>query len=501
VTAEHRAERFTLVEWALLAALLVLALALRLRVGINTTYLVHPDETFDYLDEGFRLAFGYGGLDWTYRLGLRNYLFPGMIAGVMRFAALFGSRPDVYLNAVAAVMSLLSLPVVACAFVWGRRAGGTTAALVTGFVAAVWFELIYFAPHTLSETMAMGVLPLGACLCDDQDGPVPDWRLWLGGSMLGLGCVFRIQIAPAVVAVGLWLLWRRGARTFWVLLAGGAIPVVAAGLLDWATYTYPFQSFIFNVWANLIGGVSTHFGTQPFYYYADLEAHYLGGTLAVLALLALLGGQLRPLPLLLAVVIIGTHSALGHKEYRFLAPALPFVIVSVGLGASRIIAGLERQSGTGRRAALVATALVLFAFASWAQALEGPFRREWFRGSGEIAAARSIAAMSDVCGIGAYGIDGSALAGTARYHHDVPVYVVSKPERFPQDAVSFNVVIAPDDHLPPPAGFSSAGCWTNGFNDATLNARMPHICVLVRPGACRPGAVSDPDSDHVPGWF
>ena len=303
------------------------------------------------------------------------------------------------------------------------------------------------------------------------------------------------------MAVGLWLLWRRGARTFRVLLAGGAIPVVAAGLLDWATYTYPFQSFIFNVWANLVGGVSAHYGVQPLYYYADLEAHYLGGTLAVLAVLALLGAQLRPLPLLLAVVIIGTHSALGHKEYRFLAPALPFVVVSVGLGASRIIAWLQRQSGAAGRTALVATALVLFAFASWAQALEGPFRREWFRGSGEIAAARSIAAMSDVCGIGAYGIDGSALAGMARYHHDVPVYTVSKPERFVQDAVSFNVLIAPDDHLPPAAGFAMAGCWANGFNEASFNTRMPHICVLVRPGACRPGAVSDPDLDHVPGWF
>ena len=86
--------------------------------------------------------------------------------------------------------------------------------------------------------------------------------------------------------------------------------------------------------------------------------------------------------------------------------------------------------------------------------------------------------MHDVCGIGAYGIDGTALAGTARYHHDAPVYAISKPDRFVQDSVSFNVVIAPDDRLPPAAGFAEVGCWANGFNEATLNKRMPHICVL-----------------------
>jgi len=499
--AGQRAQPFTRTEWSLLAGLLALALACRLYVGIDTTYITHPDENFDYLEQGFRLAFGRGTVTWTYQLGLRNYLFPGFIAGVMRLGAMFGSRPDAYLNAVAVAMSLLSLSVVVCAFVWGRRVGGTMAALVTGFVAAVWFELIYFAPHTLSETITMDVLTAGACLCDDQDGPVTDRRLWFGGAMLGLACVFRIQIAPAVVAIAVWLLWRRGARGFSLLVAGGAVPVVAAGLLDWATYSYPFQSFILNVWANLFSGISAHYGTQPVTYYADLEAHYLGGFLAVLAVLALLGGWCRPLLLILALVIIGTHTALGHKEYRFLAPALPFVMVPAGLGLSRVLGWLEVRSGGARRPALVAAALGMVAFASWAQAVEGPFRREWFRGSGEIAAARSIAAMHEVCGIGAYGIDGTALAGTARYQHDAPVYAISKADRFAQDSVSFNVVIAPDDRLPPAAGFSEVGCWANGFNEASLNKRMPHICVLVRPGTCRPGVVEDPDPDHVPGWF
>ena len=140
MTPGQHTKPFTRTEWSLLAALLAVALACRLYVGINTTYITHPDENFDYLEQGFRLAFGYGTATWTYQLGLRNYLFPALIAGVMRLGALFGSSPDAYLNAVAVVMSLLSLSVVACAFVWGHRVGGTLAALVTGFVAAVWFE-------------------------------------------------------------------------------------------------------------------------------------------------------------------------------------------------------------------------------------------------------------------------------------------------------------------------------------------------------------------------
>lgn len=85
----------------------------------------------------------------------------------------------------------------------------------------------------------------------------------------------------------------------------------------------------------------------------------------------------------------------------------------------------------------------------------------------------------------------------------MPIATISRAERFAQGAVSFNVTIAPDAHLPPMAGTGLvlARCWANGFNGASFNTRMPRVRVLVRQGPCRPGAVPDSDTNHVPGWF
>ena len=43
-----------------LAGILSFALALRLFLLLTHTYIVHPDETFQYLEQAHRLAFGYG---------------------------------------------------------------------------------------------------------------------------------------------------------------------------------------------------------------------------------------------------------------------------------------------------------------------------------------------------------------------------------------------------------------------------------------------------------
>jgi phosphatidylinositol glycan class B len=278
VTVSYRIndDRMPQTQQIMLAAICLVALLLRLRVGINTTYLIHPDEMFDYLEQGFRLAFGYGTQTWTYQDGLRSYLFPALLALPMKLGSLLGPAPGSVLNAAAVFMSLMSLSVVVVAFLWGRRTAGTIGAGVTGCLAAVWFELIYFAPHALSEVMATNFLVVAAYLCPDQARMPPSaWRLrWLG-VCLGLTIVIRIQLAPAVLVILLWLLIRHPWRTVLRVAMAAALPVLAAGMLDWVTYSYPFQSLFLNFWANIVGGVAHYYGgVQPFYYLVDMEIHY-----------------------------------------------------------------------------------------------------------------------------------------------------------------------------------------------------------------------------------
>jgi hypothetical protein len=488
-------------QQAMLAAICAAALLLRLRVGLNTTYLIHPDEVFDYLEQGFRLAFGYGTESWTYQDGMRSYLFPALLAVAMKLGSLFGPAPASLLNAVAVLMSLMSLSVVVVAFLWGRRTGGTIGAAVTGSLAAVWFELIYFAPHAMSEVVATDFLVVAAYLCPERPGaPRSTWRLrWLG-VCLGLTIVLRVQLTPAVLVIVLWLLARHPRRLALHVCSAAAVPILLAGMLDWGTYNYPFQSLFLNIWANIFGGVARYFGgVQPFWYLADMEIHYQTGMFAIIALTCAVAGWRLPLLLAIPAAIVASHSLIGHKEYRFIYPALPFVFVLAGVAT----ADLARRLAPGDRPAvgqgLAALFILVWSFASWAQAIEGPFRREWLRGSGQLAAARFIAGLPDICGLGGYASP-AGLPGLVLINHDVPIVFQSTPKTFAADARSFNVVLAADDNLPPGSDFTLAGCWSNGFNEASFNQRMPRVCVLTRPGGCRPGAAADQGLPRPPGW-
>jgi hypothetical protein len=49
---------------------------------------------------------------------------------------------------------------------------------------------------------------------------------------------------------------------------------------------------------------------------------------------------------LLALVIILSHSFLGHKEYRFIFPALPLIIILAGLGTATLVSRLSLVRGS-----------------------------------------------------------------------------------------------------------------------------------------------------------
>ena len=65
---------------------------------------------------------------WEWRDGLRSWVFPSFLAGIMRATSWTGSGSSGYLTAITVALSLLSLMTVWFTYAWGQRAGGITAA-------------------------------------------------------------------------------------------------------------------------------------------------------------------------------------------------------------------------------------------------------------------------------------------------------------------------------------------------------------------------------------
>ena len=108
--------------WTLLA-ICAGALLVRVATGLFLPSIIHQDETFQYLEQGHRLVSGTGLVPWEYIVGIRSWLFPGLIAGIIELSRPFGHSPETARFAIILFMSALSLAPVLCGFLWGWRAG------------------------------------------------------------------------------------------------------------------------------------------------------------------------------------------------------------------------------------------------------------------------------------------------------------------------------------------------------------------------------------------
>ena len=200
-----RASRLTIpiVRFHSLAALLLLAAAIRLPLAFWPNVL-HPDEIFQCLEPAWRMLGHDGIVSWEWRYGMRGWLLPSLMAGPVGlgdWVAPGGTGAFVVPRLVAA---LASLSIVASAWSFGARVSRTHA-ITAAFVAAIWFEFVSFAPHTLSEPLATAVILPAALLLTRAS--LSQRHLAVGGALLALSFVLRFQYAPAiaVLALGAWI--------------------------------------------------------------------------------------------------------------------------------------------------------------------------------------------------------------------------------------------------------------------------------------------------------
>src|SRR5437763_10977323 len=104
--------RWTVSPAIAIAALLLVALALRIGMALAYPTLDWPDEVFQTTEPAHRLAFGNGVVSWEWREGARNWAFPGMLAGIMRLTSWMAAGSAGYVRAICVVSARASLLVV-----------------------------------------------------------------------------------------------------------------------------------------------------------------------------------------------------------------------------------------------------------------------------------------------------------------------------------------------------------------------------------------------------
>ena len=301
----------------------------------------HADEHFQILEfAAYKLGLcTHESLAWEYDAGMRAGIQPAIAYGVHKSILFFTGQHQPFL--VSDILRFFSISLGFISLIWLRRLAdfltldhfrklAITACLCL-------FPLIPYIHARFSSENLSGIMAILALLMLFRSGKPHEASAYgiffLSGLCWGFGFGFRYQLGLAALACGLWLLFieRVGWRRFWIFAAGIIASQIALLPVDFWLYgklSYPPASYLYQT----LMKPGHMFGASPWYYYSVLTWNNAIFPLNLLIIGGLAFAWLRrPFDLinLIILLFIAAHSGIGHKEFRFLFPVLPFILFSI----------------------------------------------------------------------------------------------------------------------------------------------------------------------------
>ncbi len=470
--------------------LLLLAALLRVVAAFQPGFH-HPDAIYQYLEPAHRLLTGEGAVTWEWRVGMRSWLLPMLLAVPMALGEAMGPAGPWPVAMPRLAMGLASLTIVWSAWMLGSRRS-PTAGLLAGFVTAIWFECIYFGVQTLAEPVATAAFLPAAVLSTVERPTRRDAAL--AGALLALAILMRPHYAPSaavLLLVAWWPLSRNhGDRLpLWAAaMAGGCVMAGVGGCVDIATGATPFAWILENVRQNIVGGVAARYGVSPPLTYVTwlLQVWIVWAVPLAIGLRA--GWRACPPLLAAAAVTIVVHALIGHKEYRFVYLAVVAIVILSVIGWGELVAGIGKRRGPRRQLqATIATsaiwglASVLLAFGPLAHG----HRRQGVPGSKVFAALRDD---PRTCGVAlVYGASFADVPGTTALRpstplalfwiHDPATHGLAPWQAVARQQEGFNRIVGsvPKTGTPPPS-YRTVMC--------ERPSNVIGLCLYARDGPC-----------------
>jgi hypothetical protein len=449
-------------SWHLvLAALLGVALILRLVMWKVFPNIHAADEIFQYQEPALRAIDGYGVVTWEYIEGVRSWAVPGALAGLLWLSKTFLGGIEAWGLLVAMALSILSLSIVWAMATYGRWLWGLPGAVVGGGVGVVWYEFVYFAPKALTSPIAAHLIVLAFIVWGLGIERVSSARLGTGAAVAGLALIVRPQLGLGLAVLTVAVLLHHGWRIAlpWVA-AGGLVMFAVAGLWDLAAFDYPYQWLVETYRFQIDLGIFNSFGVEPWDWYIRWMATTWLYVAPVFAALFVVGARLVPAPTIAALAIAATHMALGHKEYRFLYPALALGLIVSTVGLVRICKALCSRSGWAGRPqwVLVALAVTIVGFTSAERSFSQRYSL-WDRNSITVEAFGLLHDDSTLQSLVLDGVNWTSTPGYTGLLRDVPLRIVLNGEDLSDLAGNYTHVLSTRDQARMPTAHELVQSW------------------------------------------
>lgn len=354
-----------------LIAIFIVSIFIQCWFAFTAMDIYHPDEVTQILHPAHNLVFhrplpNYGPGD-TFTLGMRNMAAIYLTACVIFLSkALPFASPLTYLFAVKIMMLIL--------FNWGmyglyrvaKQTGSVGSMLVVASL-LLYVPFLRFGFRTLSETWSIPFLIWGCIWLKQGTRKTSFWA----GLSFGAAFIFRYGSGVVLPFLCLVLLVKRQWKMLGYYLAGLIVMLGVLAILD----THQWGTPLYSVWAyftfNITSGKSELFGVQPWYDYLKDLIVFLPWTLAVIFfvrenVMEVLKRLFQNLSFQVAISYIVIFSAVAHKEFRFIVPIIPLIV----MGISETCSGqlfIENKSLVSKKVwAMLSVGICMFVGQAWA---------------------------------------------------------------------------------------------------------------------------------------
>ncbi|MCP4566660.1 MAG: hypothetical protein GY841_03655 [FCB group bacterium] len=325
-----------------LAAVIIVALLLRLTAAIFSQGFIHSDDHYDSVDVAyFWLQNGLwnidGGLSWkeypASTIG-RFPLYTMFLFGVMKLHTLVGiTALDKMMYTIRFLHALISLlPVWVVYQILRRQTGRVRWAVLGGLMVALHFGMPFLGVRNLIE-MVGGNIWIGALYFFYRYRDEPQIsRLYLAGLLTGLAWMIRFQLAFAALPIPfiLWYEYRsiRPAIHYSAAVAG---MLLFSGIIDYFLVGRFASSTINNLMINT--GLGARYVTVPFVYMLVILGFFIPPFSLVLGYLSILPSFWRRHRLLVisTLAFIVFHMLHSNQQERFMLPIIPALFILTAL--------------------------------------------------------------------------------------------------------------------------------------------------------------------------
>jgi len=212
---------------------------------------------------------------------------------------------------------------------------------------------------------------------------------------------------------------------------------------EWLWWGVPFRGHWGYLKMEFLQGASTFFAREPMTFFVKNYVLMYGGAVPVVAFLVWAGARHAPILLLSALALILPFHLIGHKEYRFLIPSVPVLVLLIALAVVDLLARLDRLRA--RRAAVLVGAWLT---SMVAMSLGDFYRPFWTRDRNHILAFREIGKQADACGVALVRIRWWHTPGYSGLGRDIPIYEMGSDDPTRIMAAANYVLVGPKAPVP-----------------------------------------------------